>query len=185
MILTVGNRLRGTNGTYSKVIGLLLAYVILAVFADIYVSLAILIGYIGGEALYGWGEAVGNLCVWRKDLWKWRIYLTIRGLVWWIIPIMSLYFVGVNTLVLLSILILLSIGFPLSCEIGYQFQDKLKAYYDEETKIYKVLINNKLIYFTPDRISFTINSPTELMETSYGLIQDIAILIIVVSKFIM
>ena len=48
------NRLRGTDGLWSKIIGLLLAYVVLAWSGSILVSALVGIGYILGES-FGWG----------------------------------------------------------------------------------------------------------------------------------
>lgn len=177
MILIIGNRLRGTDGTYSKVIGLLLAYVVLAVFVNIYVSFAVGVGYIVGEALYGWGEAVGNLCVWRKDLWKWRKYLAIRGFAWWVVPISSLYFVGFSPLVLLLCLVFLSVGFPIACEIGYRLQNKIYARWNNDTNKYEI----RFFHFSRScdkDYKFSIDGATELMEVAYGFVQDVVILIL-------
>lgn len=154
------NRLRGTIGAYSKVIGLLLALIIEMIYHFPYVTIAVGFGYIFGEALYTWGDAVANLCVWRKDLTKWRIYLAIRGFVWWVVPILSLYFVGFNPLLLLACLIFLSVGFPLACEIGYYTSKK----------------------FQFERGIFVMKEAPEHMEVWYGLMQDIVLISLILTK---
>lgn len=145
MIFTVGNRLRGTNGLWSKAIGLLLASVVQIAFGNPYVSIAVGLGYIIGES-FGWGEWVGTLSSNRDQIQKneegknngiqwlaskvfnpetaWinycRVALTIRGFYWWLPTLAPLYFVGFNPLVLLGCILFLSVGFPIACEIGYR-----------------------------------------------------------------
>ena len=54
------NRLRGTQGIWSKIIGLLLALVVQIAFNNPYVAIAVGLGYIIGES-FGWGDWIGCL----------------------------------------------------------------------------------------------------------------------------
>ena len=60
------NCLRGTYGWFAKVNGVVLGLLVYLVFGNLYVSLAVAIGYVLGES-FGWGEWVGNLSVHRKE----------------------------------------------------------------------------------------------------------------------
>lgn len=174
------NRLRGTDGLWSKLIGLFLALVTLIVFHNHYVSVAVGLGYIIGES-FGWGLWVGTLSVQRlngyalhnegegrnngiewiashivkptQDNWLnyCRVALAIRGFYWWLPTLAPLYFVGFNLPVLALMIGLLSIGFPLACELGYYFRDKVSF----------------------DKLGLSYRYGLELQEGFYGLMQDI------------
>ena len=149
-MMTILNRLRGTQGLWSKIIGLLLALIVQIVFDNVYVALAVGLGYIIGES-FGWGEWVGTLTGDRnfkqlneegknngiqwlaskvidpsKDWINYcRVALSIRGLYWWLPTLAPLYFVGFSVELLTLMILALSIGFPIACELGYYFRDKV------------------------------------------------------------
>ena len=156
-MMTILNRLRGTIGTYAKVIGLLLSLITLIIYHNTYVALAVGLGYIIGETIYGWGDDVGNLTEHRQDLWYHRVHLAIRGFVWWIVPMIGLWFVGFNPYLLLGCLIFLSIGFPLACELGYYTAKR----------------------FSYQREGFSIVGGWEHQEIWYGLMQDLVLITLI------
>lgn len=178
-MFTVLNRLRGTQGLWSKIIGLLLALVVQIAFNNPYVAIAVGLGYIIGES-FGWGEWVGCLSVYRKNTTnkiedeganngiQWmaqklvpdylnnfvnycRVALTIRGFYWWLPTLAPLCFVGFNPLVILGCILFLSVGFPIACEIGYR--------------------TSKLFSF--NKYGFSIVGGWEHQEVWYGLFQDL------------
>ena len=173
------NRLRGTQGLWSKIIGLLLALVVQIAFNNPYVAIAVGLGYIIGES-FGWGLWVGCLSVYRENTTnkiedeganngiQWmaqklvpdylnnfvnycRVALTIRGFYWWLPALSPLYFVGFNPLVILGCILFLSVGFPIACEIGYR--------------------TSKLFSF--NKYGFSIVGGWEHQEVWYGLFQDL------------
>lgn len=182
------NRLRGTNGVWSKVIGLLLALVVQIAFGNPYVSIAVGLGYIIGDS-FGWGEWVGTLSSNREQIQKneegknngiqwlaskvidptkdWinycRVALTIRGFYWWLPTLAPLYFVGFNPLVLLGCILFLSFCFPISCEIGYR--------------------TSKLFSF--EKYGFSVRGGWEHQEVWYGLMQDLVLITLGVSYVIL
>ena len=186
-MMLILNRLRGTQGLWSKIIGLLIALVVQIAFNNPYVSVAVGLGYIIGES-FGWGLWVGTLSVQRENatnktedegsnngiqwiarklipnyLDNWlnycRVALTIRGLYWWLPTLAPLYFVGFNPLILIGCILFLSVGFPVACELGYYFRDKL--------------------HFEKYGLSYA--GGWELQEGFYGLMQDLVIIILGVS----
>ena len=183
-MMAVLNRLRGTIGVWSKVIGLLLALIVEMVYHNHYVAVAVGLGYIIGES-FGWGEWVGCLTSNRNNykdttdegkyngiMWlsqkivpDWRtnfidysrVALTIRGFYWWLPTLAPLYFVGFNPLVLLGCILFLSVGFPISCEIGYR--------------------TSKLFSFEKFGLSYV--GGWELQEGFYGMLQDLVLVVLV------
>ena len=173
------NRLRGTNGVWSKAIGLFLALLVQIAFDNVYVTLAVGLGYIIGES-FGWGEWVGTLSSNREQIQKneegknngiqwlaskvidptkdWinycRVALTIRGFYWWLPTLAPLYFVGFGAELLLAMILLLSIGFPIACEIGYRLKDTIN--------------------FEAYGLSF--KGGWEIQEGAYGIMQDLALI---------
>ena len=169
------NRLRGTQGLWSKIIGLLLALATLIAFHNTYVALAVGLGYIIGES-FGWGEWVGTLTGDRnfkqlneegknngiqwlaskvidpsKDWINYcRVALTIRGFYWWLPTLAPLYFVGLNLVTVVVSVVILSVGFPVACEIGYRLKDKIKF----------------------NKFGISIEGGWEIQEAAYGVIQD-------------
>ena len=140
------NRLRGTQGLCSKIIGLLLALIVQIAFDNPYVSIAVGLGYIIGES-FGWGEWIGNLTTNRKNktdtledegenngikyiatklVPNWsvaylkycRVALVLRGLYWWTPTLIALCFIT-NPFLVISCVIVLALSFPLACELGY------------------------------------------------------------------
>lgn len=59
-MFTILNRYRGTYGWFAKVNGVVLGLLTYLVNGDIYVSIAVIIGYVLGES-FGWGEWIGTL----------------------------------------------------------------------------------------------------------------------------
>lgn len=177
------NRLRGTQGLWSKIIGLFLALVVQIAFNNPYVSVAVGLGYIIGES-FGWGLWVGTLSVQRLNGYalhdegegrnngiEWlashiikptqenwlnycRVALSIRGFYWWLPTLAPLYFIGFSLPVLALMIGLLSISFPIACELGYYFRDK--------------------IYF--EKFGLSYRGGWELQEGFYGLIQDLVLI---------
>ena len=152
-MMLILNRLRGTEGLWSKIIGLLLALVVQIAFCNPYVSIAVGLGYIIGES-FGWGLWVGSLAVHREAtpnktedeganngiqwiarklvpdyLNNWleycRVAMFFRGLYWYAPTLLPLYFVGFSINVLMACILLLSIGFPLAYDLGYYLRDKI------------------------------------------------------------
>ena len=189
-MMLILNRLRGTDGLWSKIIGLLLALVVQIAFGNPYVSIAVGLGYIIGES-FGWGLWVGALCVQReahpnKDeeegksngiMWLsrklvpnyldnfvnyCRVALTIRGFYWWLPTLAPLYFVGFNPLVILVCVAVLSVGFPLACELGYYFRDKINF----------------------EKFGLSYVGGWELQEGFYGVLQDLVLVVLVCSKLL-
>ena len=183
-MMLILNRLRGTQGLWSKIIGLLLALVVQIAFNNPYVSLAVGLGYIIGES-FGWGLWVGCLTVHRENTTnktedeganngiQWlarklvpnyldnfvnycRVALTIRGFYWWIPTLAPLYFVGFNPYVLLVCIAFLSVGFPIACDIGYYTSKK----------------------FNFGKYGFNMHGGWEHQEVWYGLFQDVVIFIL-------
>ena len=183
-MMTILNRLRGTQGLWSKIIGLLLALVVQIAFGNPYVAIAVGLGYIIGES-FGWGEWVGTLSCNRtaveaneegrnngiqwlaskvvsptKDWLNYcRVALTIRGLYWWLPTLAPLYFVGFSVESLAIAIILLSVGFPLACELGYR--------------------TSKMFEF--NKYGFSVVGGWEHQEVWYGLMQDLVIIALGVS----
>ena len=176
-MMLILNRLRGTEGLWSKIIGLLLALVVQIAFNNPYVSLAVGLGYIIGES-FGWGDWVGTLTSGRTVMpvpytegknngiqWlatkvvdpviRWRehcrVALTIRGFYWWLPTLAPLYFVGFDPYYLTIAVVLLGVGFPIACEIGYRTQ--------------------KL--FSVNKPYFHMTGGWEHQEVWYGVIQDL------------
>lgn len=177
MFLTL-NRLRGTDGLWSKIIGLLLALIVQIAFDNPYVSVAVGLGYIVGES-FGWGLWVGNLSVHQSTNYtddgeganngiQWmarkivpdylnnfvnycRVALSIRGFYWWLPTLAPLYFVGFSVESLVIAIILLSVGFPLACELGYR--------------------TSRMFEF--NKYGFSVSGGWEHQEVWYGLMQDI------------
>ena len=181
------NRLRGTQGLWSKIIGLLLALVVQIAFNNTYVALAVGLGYIIGES-FGWGEWIGNLSVHKSDVGvlgdegknngiQWlaskivpdyttnyinycRVALSIRGFYWWIPTLAPLYFVGFSVELLTFMILALSIGFPIACELGYYFRDKISF----------------------EKFGLSYSGGWELQEGFYGLMQDMVLISLVLTK---
>lgn len=184
-MMLILNRLRGTEGLWSKIIGLLLALVVQIAFDNPYVSIAVGLGYIIGES-FGWGlwlgsiaeradgyslylkgerEGANNGIHWlashivepTKETWLnyCRVAMVIRGFYWYILTLTPLYFVGVSPYLLLGLIVFLSFGFMLSYELAYYLAPKL---------------NIKWLDF---------NSGWTLGEGIVGLTQDIAILVLI------
>ena len=175
-MMLILNRLRGTDGLWSKIIGLLLALVVQIAFCNPYVAIAVGLGYIIGES-FGWGEWIGTLTGDRsikqlneeganngiqwlaskvvsptKDWLNYcRVALTIRGLYWWLPTLAPLYFVGFSVESLAIAIILLSVGFPLACELGYR--------------------TSKMFEF--NKYGFSVVGGWEHQEVWYGLMQDL------------
>ena len=177
------NRLRGTIGAYAKVNGLLLALVVQIAFNNPYVSVAVGLGYIIGES-FGWGLWVGTLSVQRLNGYslhdegegrnngiEWlashivkptqkswlnycRVALSIRGFYWWLPTLAPLYFVGFSIELLTLMILALSFSFPLACEFGYYFRDKVSF----------------------EKFGLSYSGGWELQEGFYGLMQDLVLI---------
>ena len=178
-MMLILNRLRGTQGLWSKIIGLLLALLVQIAFGNPYVSVAVGLGYIIGES-FGWGEWVGTLTGDRnfkqlneegknngiqwlaskvvdpsKDWINYcRVALTIRGFYWWLPTLAPLYFVGFSVELLTLMILALSIGFPIACELGYYFRDKVSF----------------------EKYGLSYIGGWELQEGFYGLMQDLVLI---------
>lgn len=178
-MMFIFNRLRGTNGVWSKCIGLLLALVLMIVFHNTYVALAVGLGYIIGES-FGRGEWIGTLSCNRtvvenneegknngiqwlasrfasptKDWLNYcRVALSIRGFYWWLPTLAPLYFVGFSVELLTVMILALSIGFPIACELGYYFRDKVSF----------------------EKFGLSYSGGWEIQDGFYGLMQDLVLL---------
>jgi len=174
------NRLRGTQGLWSKINGLLLAFIVLAIWGNVWVAITVGLGYIIGES-FGWGEWVGTLTNhknntisyeteegknngilyiatrlvpnWRVDWIKYcRVALFLRGIYWFAPTLAPLYFVGFSHIVLIIAVLILSIGFPVACEVGYLLKDKVSFEF------------------------LDIKGGWNIQEVAYGLMQDLVII---------
>ena len=183
-MMLILNRLRGTQGLWSKIIGLLLALIVQISFNNPYISVAVGLGYIIGES-FGWGVWVGSIAE-RADGYSlylngeqegsnngihliashiieptqetWlnycRLALSIRGFYWWLPTLAPLYFIGFSLPVLALMIGLLSIGFPIACELGYYFRDKISF----------------------EKFGLSYKGGWEIQEGFYGLMQDIVLI---------
>ena len=180
------NRLRGTYGWFAKVNGVVLGLLTYLIFQDLYISTAVAVGYVLGEC-FGWGDWVGTLTsgVGKELLdyeegknngiqWiaskivkpiDWinhcRVALAIRGFYWWLPTLAPLMFVMSPLYVLTSIL-LLSIGFPIACELG------------------RITANKFSFTFK----NFSVVGGWEWQEVWYGLMQDLVLITLGVSLWI-
>ena len=179
-MMTILNRLRGTYSWMSKVNGVVLGLLCYLVYGNYYVAIAVAIGYIAGES-FGWGDWIGTLAEnsylskpepyeegksngiqwlatkiikpetdWHKHC---EVALTIRGFYWWFLTLCPLFFVADSVLVIIAIL-LLSIGFPIACELGYYFRDKISF----------------------EKYGLSYIGGWELQEGFYGLMQDLVLI---------
>lgn len=180
-MMAILNRLRGTQGLWSNIIGLLLAFIVLAIWGNVWVAVAVGLGYIIGES-FGWGEWVGNLTThrknktdtledegenngikyiatklvpnWNVDFIKYcRVALGIRGIYWWLPTLAPLYFIGFSVVSITVAVAVLSIGFQIACELG-----RLTA-----------------PLFSFEYKTFSIKGGWEHQEIWYGLMQDVII----------
>jgi hypothetical protein len=207
-MFTILNRLRGTYGWMSKVTGIILGLLVYAIFDNYYVAIAVTLGYVLGES-FGWGDWVGELSVnktnkapavttdgvnngifflankiidYRREWTEYcRLALAIRGMYWWLCLI-PLYWVGVNAMIIVIAILLLAVGFPIACELGYRSRDifGLHKIYNENKKV----IGSKIVYKgkvkkTLKQKIFFIEGGWEHQELYYGIMQDIVILFIV------
>lgn len=186
-MMTILNRLRGSDGLWAKIIGLLLGLIVCIAFDNIGVTLTIMFGYIIGES-FGWGLWVGSLTdradgytlylngereganngihwmashIIKPTQESWinycRVALAIRGLYWWTIPLSVLYFVGLPPYFIAGALLFLSISFPLACEIGYILDGKIKFH----------------------KYGLSVEGGWEIQEVVYGFMQDLVLIGIV------
>ena len=148
-MFTILNRIRGKYSIFAKVNAIVLGLLFYLVSSDYIISSFIAIGYLIGES-FGWGLWVGTLTTQRENSYylrddnegtnngiKWlatkivtielnswlnynRVALTIRGFYWWGLTLLPLIFIMNNLIVFLSI-ILLSVGFTISSELGYLY----------------------------------------------------------------
>lgn len=189
-MFTILNRLRGMNGVWSKFNGLLLALIVQIAFDNPYVSIAVGLGYIIGES-FGWGEWIGNLTTHRKNktdtledegenngikyiatklVPNWNVAfikycsvaLGIRGIYWWLPTLAPLYFVGFSVVSITVAVAVLSIGFPIACELG-----RLTA-----------------PLFSFEYKTFSIKGGWEHSEVWYGLMQDLVLITYIVWYYI-
>lgn len=180
-MFTILNRYRGTYGWFAKIVGVVLGLLTYLAWGNIYVSIAVTIGYAAGES-FGWGEWIGNLTGGKKDTTKtledegvkngiqWlskkivpnyqyefikycRVALTLRGFYWWLPTLSPLYFISDAYTITLAI-ILLSFGFPLACELGYRTSPLFSLEYK----------------------TFSVKGGWEHQEIWYGLMQDIVLI---------
>lgn len=152
------NRLRGTNGVWSKFNGMLLAYVFYALTNNHYIALSVGSLYVLCEC-FKWNLTanwVNDLSVARINLNYARKHSFYRGLIWGLFLI-SLVFVLPIWLVVLSVL-LWGMAFPLAVEIGYY--------------------TSKKFHFS--KYGFNMGGTWEHQEVWYGLMQDIVLIYLIV-----
>jgi hypothetical protein len=226
------NRLRGTYGWMSKVIGVVAGLLLYAKYAGsigyTYVSVdllkyfegsyvlsalvdnsmllavGIMVGYVVGESI-GWGLGVGTLTGLREkgfalhgereygwytgtqrlveylipptqDNWLWhcRLALFIRGLWWWVPVLAPLWFVGFGASTLLCGAILLAVGFPVACEIGYYSTMVFNFGYNYKTEKTELFYKGKLVKSSGVKF-INMSGGWEHQEVWYGVIQDIVV----------
>ena len=178
-MMLILNRLRGTHGYFAIINGVVLGLLTYVCFGDVYVASIVAVGYVLGES-FGWGEWVGTLTGDRnfkqlneegknngiqwlaskvidpsKDWINYcRVALTIRGFYWWLPTLAPLYFVGFSVVSITVAVAVLSIGFPLACELG-----RLTA-----------------PLFSFEYKTFSIKGGWEHSEVWYGLMQDLVLI---------
>lgn len=208
-MMLILNRLRGTEGLWSKFIGLLLALVVQIAFNNPYVSVAVGLGYIIGES-FGWGlwlgsiaeradgyslylkgerEGANNGIHWlashiiepTKETWLnyCRVAMVIRGFYWYVPTLIPLYFVGFSPYLLLALIVFLSFGFMLSSELGYFVSKYFSASFNKETKKYEIVFSGKVIKSFDKDLKISFSGGWELGEGIVGLTQDIAIIVLI------
>jgi hypothetical protein len=136
------NRLRGTYSWFAKIVAIFLGVVFGLTTSNPYIGVAVAVGYLAGESI-GWGTQLGGQIrriadmatqydadggydgskygIHQMALWFSKIdtddyyvtWLFIRGLYWWTLTFVSLYWVLDPLLVTITILFLAS-WFPLS-----------------------------------------------------------------------
>jgi len=161
------NRLRGTRGLFATINGIILGLIYYYFTNDYKTSILIAIGYVLGES-FGWGKWIGiigsrkpqyhikeglengihfiaNLIILeKKDFLNYaRLALAIRGFYWWL-PVIG--FMDIPLEYKIISLFVLSIGFPLSVEIGRLTENKIgfKHFtgYWEQAEVYYGLIQD-------------------------------------------
>ena len=180
------NRMRGGGVKYGSIyaslaIGLFFGILTL----DPYIGLACAIGYNLGERM-GWGEWIGNLTnaknnfitheseegrtngiYWlvskfvnpRMDWIKFcRYALGVRGIYWSIPTLAPLFFTSINPLIVIGCIVWLGVSFPLACELAYRTYPKLQSNF----------------------LGF--NTAWNTQEGFYGLMQDIVLISLVLTK---
>ena len=207
-MMLILNRLRGTQGLWSKIIGLLLALIVQIAFNNTYVALAVGLGYIVGES-FGWGLWVGTLSVQREKGYElhyegegrnngiewiashivkptqesWinycRVALSIRGFYWWLPTLAPLYFVGFSAELLTVMILALSIGFPIACELGYYSATYFSASFNKDTEKYEIVFKGKIIKAYDKDKGFSVKGGWEHQEVWYGLMQDIVFIFLI------
>lgn len=175
------NRLRGTYSWFAKINGVVLGLLVYFFTKELDIAIACSFGYIIGESfgwgewvgnlcdedkrknnitqLEGEGKNNGIQYIATRLVPNWsvaylkycRVALVLRGIYWWLPTLAPLYFVGFNPLVILVCVAVLSVGFPLACELGYYFSDKIS--------------------FEKYGVSF--RGGWELQEGFYGILQDL------------
>jgi len=177
-MFTILNRLRGTWGRFSKVVGILIAIMVYIVSDNYYTAIASGLGYIAGESM-GWGAWVGTLSCYPRgqepknikygdegmnngihwlasklvdpisDWYKFSVVaLGIRGIYWWLPVALPLTYL--YGILPVVIALVLGILFPVACILGYKFRG---------TKIGKW------------------TGGWEISELIYGAMQDVALVI--------
>jgi len=149
-MFTILNRLRGTWGWFSKVVGILIAVMVYLCSDNYYVATAAGLGYVLGES-FGWGAWVGTLsCRPRNSSVQsdttegrnngifWlasRVYnpktewynfsivaLAIRGVYWWLPVAIPLVYLYGYYIPLISAIVL-GVLFPVAAVLGYRFRN--------------------------------------------------------------
>lgn len=148
------NRLRGTNGVWSKFNGMLLAYLFYALTYNHYLALSLGVLYVALES-FKWnltGTWVNSLSVTRDNLSYSRLHALYRGLIWGVFLIPLMYIIPIWFVALM--ILLWGVSFPLAVELGYHTAQK----------------------FNFSKYGFNMNGTWEHQEVWYGLMQDIIIL---------
>lgn len=160
-MFAVLNRLRGAYGWMAKVIGALLGGAFYLATSDLYISLAIAIGYILGES-FGWGKWIGGIYSkhtvataenlaeeegynngvhWlankiHPELVNYYHYcltaLALRGMLWFTLTLLPVYAAAyISTYAFAFAIIVLGIGFPISIILGAKTAPKFSFNYME------------------------------------------------------
>lgn len=117
LIGAILNRLRGTIGAYSKFVGMILSYLVFALYDNHYVALGVGILYVIGEC-FKWGIQLGDLTDnGHDDIGNSREKLFIRGLIWSIFFLPLMYYIPFYYVLLACISF--AGAFVLSCHLGY------------------------------------------------------------------
>ena len=97
----------------------------------------------------------------EKTLMYSRVYLVVRGFVWWLLPMIGIGMLTSATVAVVGLLVL-SFGWVVCAELGYYFRDKIAI----------------------EKFGLSYVGGWELQEGFYGVLQDLVLVVLVCSKLL-